>query len=74
MKKCIITRISDLEKSAKSIYGEQYFEEWLEKHATDPNQDCWALLEIVPEEMRLQCLFRIFKKMRECNSTDISDP
>jgi len=65
MKTCWSNRLNELETSAKSLYGELYFEEWLEKHATDPNQDCWALLDIVPKEMHLQCLFRIFKKLRE---------
>jgi len=69
MKKCWDKRLCELEKSAKSIYGELHFEEWFEKHAADPNQNYWDLLNIVPEEMRLQCLFRIFKKVRESQSS-----
>ena len=65
MKACIISRIQSLEKSAKCLNADFLFEEWFCEHSSEGGADYWGLLEIVPDELRLQCLFRIFKENRE---------
>lgn len=70
MKKNWAMRIELLEKLSKLNNGEIYFKEWLEKQEIEPSQDPWALLEIVPEGIRLYCLFHIFDKVRQQRAQD----
>jgi len=70
MKKCWIRRINILETVAKSVYEKLCFEERLENLAIAPDQDVLKLLNLVPEDARLQYLFRIFKKYRENQTSD----
>ncbi len=65
MGKCWLARIEKIEQSAKSVYGEKFFKEWLKKHPLDPTQSIWTLLDIVPQEMRMYCMFHIFDELKK---------
>ncbi len=59
MRKDLEARIAALEASIRSLYEEQLFEEWFEEHATDADPNDWSILNVVPKEMRLDCVFRL---------------
>ncbi len=73
MKKCWDKRIGELENSSKLIYGEMFFEEWLENHPIDPNLGFWKFLNTVPKEMRLPYISHIFKKLEENQSSGLAN-
>lgn len=55
-------RITKLEEKAQLLYGKYFFEEWFQKHFDPEMPNYWALLDIAPQEFRLDCMLRIIKE------------
>ena len=71
-------KVKKLEKQAHLTYGMLIFEEWLKdnRHLEAEIQNDWAILEFVPQELHLQCVFRILEKARNqpsCLSSEQAD-
>ncbi|MES2199102.1 MAG: hypothetical protein V4489_02920 [Chlamydiota bacterium] len=58
------TRVSDLEKMASYTFGAEIFEDWLEKNRHLETDDYWALIDLAPQELRLECTFYVLKKLK----------
>jgi|GEM_PF-5844793 len=65
MRKFWSKRIGMIEKTAHSLYGEEYFKQWLKENPLDPTQDLWALQDTVPIEFRMFYIFHILDQLKK---------
>ncbi len=57
-------RLSALEQQTRFLFMPQLLDEWIESYQGNTPRDYWKLWELVPLELRLECLFRAFDQKR----------
>jgi hypothetical protein len=57
-----------MEQSSKFLFGKEFFLEWLEKQTIPEN--LWALNDLAPTEMKLECMLWIINEMRNRKNHD----
>jgi hypothetical protein len=63
-------RLSALEQQTHFLFMSQLLDEWIESYQGNAPRDYWKLWELVPLEIRAECLFRAFDQKRDAMKTE----